>query len=56
MTVKDELHALINQLDEPAAVTEVLAYARWLLTEGQCLTPEARRAALQELRDERPRD
>ena len=49
------LHALVDLLnDEDAA--EVLAYARWLLPEGQCLTPEARLAALQDLLDERPRD
>ncbi len=55
MTVKDELHALVDQLDEDDAA-EVLAYARWLLSEGQCLTPEARLAVLRELLDERPRD
>ena len=55
MTVKEQLHTLVDQLDDDTA-TEVLAFARWLLSEGQCLTPEARLAALQDLLDERPRD
>ncbi len=55
MTAKDDLRALVEQLDE-AEAAEVLAYTRWLLSEGQCLTPEARQAVLRELLDERPRD
>ena len=43
-----------DQLDEDAA--EVLAYARWLLSEEQCLTSKARLVALQAWLDERPRD
>ena len=58
MTAKDELAALVADLDDDTAA-EVLAYARWLLAEGQgqprmltCddLPPWWRRA------DERPRD
>ena len=55
MTAKDDLRALHELLDQDDAA-EVLAYARWLLSEGQCLTPEARLTALQALLDERPRD
>lgn len=32
MTVKDDLHHLVDQLDEEAA-DELLEYARWLATE-----------------------
>ena len=35
MTAKDELAALVAQLDDTAA--EVLAYTRWLLAEEQML-------------------
>ena len=34
MTAKDDLRALMEQLDEDAAA-EVLAYARWLLAEAE---------------------
>ena len=39
MSARDELRSLVEQLDEEDAA-EVLAYARWLLTEGQSLTAE----------------
>ncbi len=38
MTVKDDLRALIDELEDDAA--ELLAYARWLLAEDQILTQE----------------
>jgi len=40
MTVKDELHALVADLDDDTAA-EVLAYTRWLLAEGQAPAPAA---------------
>lgn len=55
MTAKDDLHALIDQLDEEDAA-EVLAYARWLLSEQEAADLDARAAGWRELRDERPRD
>ncbi len=55
MTAKDDLRALIDQLDDDDAA-EVLAYTRWLLTEGRLVTPEARLAALRALLDDVPRD
>jgi len=56
MTAKDELAALVADLGDDTAA-EVLAYARWLVAEGQILTLEDlpamwRRAPA----DERPRD
>jgi hypothetical protein len=42
MTVKDELHQLVDQLDEDAA-GELLEYAQWLAAEeDEPLTDEAR--------------
>jgi hypothetical protein len=42
MTVKDDLHHLVDQLDEPAA-DELLDYARWLAAEeDEPLTDEER--------------
>jgi hypothetical protein len=42
MTVKDDLHQLVDQLDE-AAVDELLDYARWLAAEeDEPLTDEER--------------
>ncbi len=59
MTAKDDLLALVADLDDDTAA-EVLAYARWLLEEGQ--HPEGTRALgdlqirWQAPADERPRD
>ena len=39
MSARDELRALVEQLDEEDAA-EVLAFGRWLLTEGQSLTAD----------------
>ncbi len=39
MTPKDDLAALVAELDDDTAA-EVLAYARWLVAEGQILTLE----------------
>ncbi len=36
MTAKDDLRALVEQLNEDDSA-EVLAYARWLVAEGQML-------------------
>lgn len=42
MTVKDDLHQLVDQLDE-AAADELLDYARWLASEeDEPLTDEER--------------
>ncbi len=40
MTVKDELHQLIDELDDIDAA-EVLAQVRWLLSDGDKLSDEA---------------
>lgn len=39
MTVKDELHLMVDQLDETEA-EEALAYLRWLASESDTLTEE----------------
>ena len=50
-----ELHTLVDQLSDEN-VAEVLAYARWLMSEEQIESPESRLAAFRELFDERSRD
>ena len=56
MTAKDELAALVPQLDEDDAA-EVLAYARWLVARGQILTLEDLPAMWRRtVTDERARD
>ena len=50
-----ELHALVDQLSDEN-VAEVLAYARWLVSEDQTAPPASRLAAFRELFDERRRD
>ncbi|HEY8490045.1 MAG TPA: hypothetical protein VIO14_03535 [Dehalococcoidia bacterium] len=39
MTVKEELHRLVDQLPDPEA-EDALEYLRWLLSEEEVLTPE----------------
>ena len=39
MTAKEELHKLIDDLDD-VDVAEVLAQVRWLLSDGDMLSPE----------------
>ena len=55
MTAKDELTALVADLDDDTAA-EVLAYARWLLEEGQAPTLGDLQIRWQAPADERPRD
>jgi hypothetical protein len=40
MTAKEELHKLVDELDEIDAA-EVLAHVRWLLSDGEALSNEA---------------
>ncbi len=39
MTIKDDLHHLVDELDE-AAADELLEYAQWLAAEDEPLTEE----------------
>jgi hypothetical protein len=39
MTAKEELHKLVDALDDIDAA-EVLAHVRWLLSDGDTLSPE----------------
>jgi hypothetical protein len=49
------LHALVDQLSDEQ-LAEVLAYARWLVSEDQIAPSQARLAAFREWFDDRPRD
>ncbi len=50
-----ELHTLVDQRSDEN-VAEVLADARWLMSEEQATSPESRLATFRALFDERSRD
>ena len=55
MTVKDDLHALVDQLDDDTTAA-VLAFALWLLEEGTAPALGDLTIQWQAVPDERPRD